>query len=50
MQLRSDASAISCTRDKFGTKAGTVNQILTAKPILSPCVKHEIEGLVLLED
>jgi hypothetical protein len=44
--LMNDTSAINCKLDEFET-GRLMDQILTAKPILSPCVKHEIEGLRL---
>ena len=46
MELMNDASAVSCKLDEFETRTGG-DKIVTAKPIVSPCVKHEIEGLLL---
>ena len=41
MEPMNDALAVSCVLDEFKTRTDRLE--LTAKPILSPCVKHEIE-------
>lgn len=43
MELMNDASAVSCKLDEFETNSDELE--LTARPILCPCVKHEIEGV-----
>jgi hypothetical protein len=45
-QLINDASAVSYLRDKF-KKQDRRRHMLTAKPMVCPCVKHEMEGLRL---
>lgn len=38
-----DASAVSCTVHGVSSRQRQIRQMLTAKPILCPCVRHEIQ-------
>jgi hypothetical protein len=48
-QLMTEASAVSCTEDEFGTKTKHISKMLTANPILCPCVKHVMFAFAVLD-